>query len=386
MPELPKDQARVLRALYEWCFVGRGEGASRSRLERVPDYVLAAELDDSGVDARACLDVLVTRGLARRLGRGDSGGTWTLPGGRVLRVSLRQTGEGPARLFYADVYLQDPGGPWRPIVELAGIEPCGAVFDLTPAGVDAAEQLPNSPAARLGAGAAFMRAVENDPEAQAALKRAQARLRAFAEALKDPEIQRELERSRREQEQAFQALADAIRESVRAAQQDFGDLGFMPPKTLEDWEHLARVVEMPFETIQAGNFTARDVYVMALAWMDRQRLKARLDGRDEAAIAVEPTHSPDFTSVDWFGTRYTFAKGNQAESVRVLWDAWASGGHSLSQETIGDRIGSTASRFELAKVFRRKAAGGGYEPHPAWGTMIRPDSKGSYRLTPPESA
>ena len=103
-------------------------------------------------------------------------------------------------------------------------------------------------------------------------------------------------------------------------------------------------------------------------------------------LSTKPTCSPDFTSVDWFGTRYTFAKGNQAESVRALWEAWANGGHSLTKETIGDRIGSTASRFDLAKVFRRKAAAGGYEPHPAWGTMIRPDSKGSYRLTPPESA
>jgi hypothetical protein len=137
----------------------------------------------------------------------------------------------------------------------------------------------------IGAGVAFMRAVENDPDAQAALKRAQARLRAFAEALKDPEVQRELERSRREQEQAFQALTDAMRESARAAQQDLGDLGDMgsgPPKTLEDWEYLARVVEMPFETIQAGNFTAHDVYLMALAWEDRQRMKARFGGGDEA--------------------------------------------------------------------------------------------------------
>ena len=392
MPELPRDQARVLRVLYEWRFIGRGEGMSRSRLERVPDYILAAELDDSGVNARACLDVLVTRGLARRLERGDSGGTWTLPGGRVLRVSLRQTGEGPARLFYADVYVQDPGGPWRPIVELAGFEPCGTVFDLTPAGVEVAEQLPNSPAVRLGAGAAFMRAVENDPEARAALKRAQARLRAFAELLKHPEYQRERERARREQEQAFRALADAIRESVRAAQQDLGDLGFMPPKTLEDWEHLARIVEMPFETIQAGHFTARDVYVMALAWADRQRMKARLGWGDQATKPVEavgpakPTHSPDFTSVDWFGTRYTFAKGNQAESVRVLWDAWASGGHSVSQETIGDRIGSTARRFELAKTLRCKGPDGKTGPHPAWGTMIKQESKGSYRLAPPDSA
>ena len=72
--------------------------------------------------------------------------------------------------------------------------------------------------------------------------------------------------------------------------------------------------------------------------------------------------------------------------MRVLWEAWESGGHSLSQETIGYRIGSTAGRFELAKVFRQRKPGGGYEPHPAWGTMIQPDSKGSYRLAPPESA
>lgn len=138
------------------------------------------------------------------------------------------------------------------------------------------------------AGAAYVAAIENDPAARAALERAQARLRAFAETLKEPEVQRELERSRREQEQAFQALADAIRESVRAAQSDLADLGFMPPKTLEDWEHLARVVEMPFETIKAGNFTAGDVYVMALAWMDRQRMKMRISTNDTAASGGTP--------------------------------------------------------------------------------------------------
>lgn len=100
----------------------------------------------------------------------------------------------------------------------------------------------------------------------------------------------------------------------------------------------------------------------------------------------KPTHSPDFTSVNWFGTPYAFAKGNQAESVRVLWAAWEDGGHSLSQETIGDRINSNASRFELAKVFRRRKPGGSYKPHPALGTMIQQASKGSYHLAPPESA
>lgn len=139
MPALPSDQARVLRTLYEWRFVGRGDGPSRSRLERVPDYIVAAELDGSGIDVPACLDALAVMGFVKPLGAGDSGGTWKLPGGRVLRVTLRHEGDGPKRLYYADVYVQDAGGSWRPISELAGREPCGKVYDVTPAGMSAAE-------------------------------------------------------------------------------------------------------------------------------------------------------------------------------------------------------------------------------------------------------
>jgi len=98
------------------------------------------------------------------------------------------------------------------------------------------------------------------------------------------------------------------------------------------------------------------------------------------------THSPDFTSVDWFGKRYNFSKGNQAQAVRVLWDAWTHGEHSLSQETVGARIESSADRFEMRKTFRRRKANGkGYEPHPAWGTMIQQDGKGCFRLARPKS-
>jgi len=86
------------------------------------------------------------------------------------------------------------------------------------------------------------------------------------------------------------------------------------------------------------------------------------------AKADAPTHSPDFTSVDWGGERYTFSKGQQAAAVRVLWEA---GGHSLTQETIGERVGSDATRFRLAKLFHG---------HRAWGTMIVPDGKGCYRI------
>ena len=120
----------------------------------------------------------------------------------------------------------------------------------------------------------------------------------------------------------------------------------------------------------------------------RRRLKAhveRIHAKAAERTQAEPecSHSPDFTSVVWFGTRYSFGKGNQAEAVRVLWEAWENGGHSLSQELIGERTGSAAARFELRKVFRSRKPDGSYEPHPAWGTMIVPDGKGCYRLAPP---
>ena len=98
----------------------------------------------------------------------------------------------------------------------------------------------------------------------------------------------------------------------------------------------------------------------------------------------EPSHSPDFTSANWYGTRYTFAKGDQAETIRVLWEAWEAGGHSLSQESIGEKICSKADRFELRKVFRTRQEDGGYSPHPAWGTMIRQSTKGSYCFEKPK--
>jgi len=107
-------------------------------------------------------------------------------------------------------------------------------------------------------------------------------------------------------------------------------------------------------------------------------------GPQSAANDETPSHSEDFTSVNWNGTRYRFAKGNQAQTVRVLWEEWEKGGHGVSQETIKEKIGSSANRLELRKVFRKKT-NGGYETHPAWGSMIKLDSRGVYRLAVPDS-
>lgn len=103
--------------------------------------------------------------------------------------------------------------------------------------------------------------------------------------------------------------------------------------------------------------------------------------------AAPASHSEDFTSVNWFGTRHTFSKGLQAESVRALWAAWQNGNHSLSQATIAEKIGTSADDFQLSKVFRRRRSDGpGYEQHPAWGTMIQREEKGTYSLVPCDPA
>lgn len=128
------------------------------------------------------------------------------------------------------------------------------------------------PAKRPRAGEAFMRAVERDPAARTALGRVQHRLRAIIEAFQSPDFRRELERSRWAQQAAMAQFAEQIRQVLNASGQDLAALELPAPTTLEEWEHLARVVEMPFETVRSGDYTLRDVYVMALAWVDRQAI------------------------------------------------------------------------------------------------------------------
>lgn len=43
--------------------------------------------------------------------------------------------------------------------------------------------------------------------------------------------------------------------------------------------------------------------------------------------SAEVPHSPDFTSVNWYGERYTFNKGQQARVVEALWQTWKAGRH-----------------------------------------------------------
>lgn len=83
----------------------------------------------------------------------------------------------------------------------------------------------------------------------------------------------------------------------------------------------------------------------------------------------------DFTWIIWAGHRYVFSKGNQAESVRCLWESWQRSGFTdgcgLSEKTIGAKIGAAGDNFRLQSVFR---------DHPAFNNLIRRVQPGVYAL------
>lgn len=143
------------------------------------------------------------------------------------------------------------------------------------------------PSKPIRAGKAFLRMAERDPATREALRRFQAGMRAAAALFQSEEFRQELERDRHQQEEAIERLAEQIRQTMRATGDELAARGFKAPETLEEWEHLARIVEMPFETIRSGNYTFSDVYVTALAWIDRQQLKERFADQASRKL-VEP--------------------------------------------------------------------------------------------------
>jgi hypothetical protein len=128
------------------------------------------------------------------------------------------------------------------------------------------------------------------------------------------------------------------------------------------------------------------------------RLKAAIEAtpqRDSTAVGnlsneLKPSHSADFTFVNWFGSEYRFTPGQQAEAIKHLWGEFEKGGLGLAERTIGELIGSNSDDYRLTHTFRSKSKANGSKqsaitPHPAWGTMIQKAGPGIYRLAKSES-
>jgi hypothetical protein len=56
---------------------------------------------------------------------------------------------------------------------------------------------------------------------------------------------------------------------------------FPRPQTKKDWEHIALIAEIPADKVLSGNLSLREIHACALAWADRQTIKARLSGASE---------------------------------------------------------------------------------------------------------
>lgn len=93
---------------------------------------------------------------------------------------------------------------------------------------------------------------------------------------------------------------------------------------------------------------------------------------DKTAGTKEVAPSPDFRSVPWGGTIYSFTK-TQAVIVGILWNAWKGGAPDVGTGTLLESVGVEKSR--LPDIFRNNQA---------WGTMIVDgDTKGSKRMADP---
>ena len=97
------------------------------------------------------------------------------------------------------------------------------------------------------AGEAFRRLLETDPATQAAWKRARARFQAIVKAFRvfmelDPETRAAWDR---EWAQLREELADAWADVMRELEARH----FPRPETIEDWEHLARILGLSNEAI-----------------------------------------------------------------------------------------------------------------------------------------
>jgi hypothetical protein len=100
-----------------------------------------------------------------------------------------------------------------------------------------------------------------------------------------------------------------------------------------------------------------------------------LPERARAPIDDEIRTAPDFTWMVVRGVRYTFKPGIQANTIRVLFEAWkASGcqdGSGLSEQAIGRQVESSAQRFRIDRAF---------EGSKALDVILRPSGKGQWAL------
>jgi hypothetical protein len=93
-------------------------------------------------------------------------------------------------------------------------------------------------------------------------------------------------------------------------------------------------------------------------------------------IPKNARHSPDFSSLSWNGTLYSFTP-MQAAIVKILWQAAANDTPGVHAATLLAEVESHMKESRIGPLFHR---------NPAWKTLIiRGARRGNYRLNPDAS-
>ena len=86
-------------------------------------------------------------------------------------------------------------------------------------------------------------------------------------------------------------MLDELRKENAKGLTELTERGMDTPRTVEQWERLARIVECPLDEIRNGSLTAAEIFEHAIAWADRKRIEAGLiDGKDNARQSGDALH------------------------------------------------------------------------------------------------
>lgn len=175
------------------------------------------------------------------------------------------------------------------------------------------------------AGETFGQLLETDPETHASWELARVQLSVFAKAMQE----------------AMQGVSGEL-----AARH------FAPPESIEDWEHLAGIIGIPWERIQSGKWTAREVFDCAKWWADRKKIEVKLTESAKRELLTEwasPTDARNkFCFEQWEHHHATLKEIRVSVAKRPEWEPLA------DERSVRGPINAWAKKIG-ATVTRRRA-------------------------------
>jgi hypothetical protein len=179
-----------------------------------------------------------------------------------------------------------------------------------------------------------------------------------------------MKRSLREGRMAFESLAEWAGMYSHNLRFDYRhQLGWKPAISLGPYSFPTGDLEPSAAAKKRGTTTSRSTAV------DGSEQAESIRPVDDVPRTLDVAIASDGTWLRVGTKRYQFSKGNQARAVLALFAEWERGGRadgaSLSAESLGEAVRSSAGRFRVSTTFHG---------HEAWNTILRSPRKGVYAL------